>query len=403
MRIGFDYRPCQRPNSRRRGIGRFTQQLALHLLAEDPANQYLLYTLSDDQLGPLGERGMRQLPSVRRPGRLNWLLDRWTMPRQIGRDSLDLFHATDFTSIPVLKEVQVWAYVHDLIPFLFWEETRRRVPRDFAYALQSSLGRAAQADLVITVSERSKRDICRMMGLPAGRVRVVYQNCDESLRPVERDLGRQEVEKRHGIASPFLFYLGGSDFRKNVPLLVRAFAEIRRQGYDGQLVLAGETFGWSIPEVRQVQDEVARLNLEKAVCCPGFVPDAELAFFYSACDMFVFPSLYEGFGIPVLEAMRCGAPVLAGRAGAVPEVAGDAAAYFDPRSEESLLEAFCEVWGREGKLEEMRRKGLDRAEFFSWKKSARQMAEWTAEVSGRGAESQRGRGDGEEVGIQGGD
>ncbi len=399
MRISIDYRPCVRLNSRRRGIGRFTSQLVRHLLAEDSANRYFLYTTSGDRPELTGDYEVRRLPVLRRPGRLNWLLDRWTLPRRIRRDSIDLFHATDFTSIPVLKDAQVWAYVHDLIPFLFWEETRRRVPRDFAHALQSSLQRAAQADLVITVSEQSKSDICRMLGLPSGRVRVVYQNCDETLGPADRGQSRQELGSRYGIEDRFLFYLGGSDYRKNVPLLVRAFARLRRQGYPGKLVLAGETFGWQIPEVTEVRDEVERLGLQEAVCFPGFVPDAHLAYFYSACDLFVFPSLYEGFGLPVLEAMRCAAPVLAGRAGAVPEVAGDAAAYFDPNCEESLLEAFFGVWGKEGKLDEMRKKGLQRAQFFSWKESARRIADWT-ESSRRGAEARRGgRRDGGGAGV----
>ncbi len=381
MRIGIDFRPCLKPNSRRRGVGRFTYQLSRSLLALDgDVNRYTLFTCLEG--GPDFDSNFEQdrLPAIRRPSRLNWMLDRFTLPQRLRRHGLDLFHATDFTSLPLPQgATRVWAYVHDLIPFLFWERTRRSIPADFAWALKSALRRAARCDAIVTVSEHSKRDICRLLPVAPERVRVLYQSCDDGLAPLEKDAARRKLLRDYDLQGAFLFYVGGSDYRKNLPRLVGDFARMRREGYEGSLVLGGETFLWKIPEVEEVQGEIERLGLRSRVVLPGFIADDDLGLFYSACDAFIFPSLYEGFGIPIVEAMRCGAPVFCSDSSSLPEVAGEAAVYFDPRREGAIAEAVLENLHHPDRLERMRQRGFERAGRFSWEKAALQLRDWQVE------------------------
>ena len=387
MRIGFDLRPAMKKNSRRRGIGRYTHQLIHNLLLLSRHHRYVIYTLGGRSLQLTGNYEEKGLFYLSKPSRLQWLLDRVLLPRRIRRDRIEIFHATEITSIPRLERrsasARVWVHVHDLIPFIFWKETLQTVPRDYAYALQRAVERIRTSDLIITVSQYSKKDICQFVQVPESQVQVIYQGCSESLTPLEAEQAKAQLRTKYDLADPFLFYVGGSDSRKNLEWLVRAFAQIQREGYPGRLVLAGETFQWDFQEVRKLRGQIEKLGLESEILFPGYVPDGELSLFYAACDLFVFPSLYEGFGLPVLEAMKCGAPVLASRVSSIPEVGGEAVLYFDPKREETLVSAFFQLYGDEGKLEQLREKGLKRAARFSWRKAAEQMQQLYENDAGR--------------------
>jgi len=177
------------------------------------------------------------------------------------------------------------------------------------------------------------------------------------------------------VDNPFLFYVGGTDYRKNIPLLLKAFKRIMDGGYKGDLVLGGETFKMDIPEVRSIRVLSRKLGIADRLILPGYIPDPELMCFYSACDFFVFPSMYEGFGLPVLEALKCGAPVITSRSSSIPEVAGDCAAYFDPDGEDELVQVFWESRANEKKTLERREKGFRQAERFSWQQAAQQVVD----------------------------
>ena len=152
--------------------------------------------------------------------------------------------------------------------------------------------------------------------------------------------------------------------------LILFFSLLKEKGYEGALVIGGETFVWNIPEVREIRKLVSEKGLEGDVIFPGYIPDNLLSRYYSGCDFFVFPSLYEGFGLPVLEAMQCGAPLLLSRSSSIPEVAGENAFYFEPESEESMLEAYSQAAGNPERVRENIRKGLLRSEQFTWAAAA---------------------------------
>lgn len=373
MRIGLDFRPSVAKNSRRRGIGKYTRKLVEGLLALNSGDEFFIYTCLNRVLESDRTHPLRNLPYLRRPSRMNWLLDRFTLPHQIGRDRLDIFHAMEITSIPKAPPIRIFVTVHDLIPFIFWEETVQRIPRDFAWALRCADRRIPHAHRILTDSRHSQRDICRRYGLDPGRVPVIYLGCDEEVGPREPGPALLRIEDRYGITSPFLFYVGGSDFRKNIPFLIRSFSAVSAEGYPGKLVLAGETFLWPTRETKEIHEMISRCGLETRVVFPGYIPDASLPDFYSTCDFFVFPSLYEGFGLPVLEALKCGARCLVSRSSSLPEVAGSAALYFDPESEQSFRDAFFSIYGDESRLLELAKRGPEQAGRFTWARTAREV------------------------------
>jgi glycosyltransferase involved in cell wall biosynthesis len=370
MRIGFDLRPALKKNSRRRGIGRYTSSLFRALQSANQHHELVAYTLGSEASGELSACEKRRLFYLKYPSRLNWLFEPYFFQRAIRRDGLELFHATDVTAIPRSNSVPVIVTVHDLIPWVFWEETVSRVPRDFAYALELARNRITAANWILTSSEYSRNDIADRFGVSKDRIEVTYLGCSDQVVPKEERSARERLRTLYQLEGPFLFYVGGSDFRKNLRFLVRAFARAREGRYAGKLVLAGETFCWDVPEIRDLKRLISRCGIESSVVFPGYVDDEVLSCFYSACQLFVFPSLYEGFGIPVVEALKCGARLLLSDRTSIPEVAGDCAFYFNPENEDDFLTVFGEALEHSEPGCEFRSRGMERAARFTWESTA---------------------------------
>jgi glycosyltransferase involved in cell wall biosynthesis len=371
MTVGLDYRSALKPNSRRRGIGRYTHELTRNLLATCRHLSFSLYTIPGLTKHRLeGNFGEHPVFYLKRPSRLNWAIEAALFSWHARKDRLDLFHAMDPLAIPARVPCPLLVSVHDLIPFIFAREMRGQIPLDYRVALKYARLRYRSADRILTLSEHSKQDICRLLGVLEDRVEVVPLGSTLVPSGMTRSEAERKVEEQFGIAPRYLLYVGGTDFRKNLGRLLEAFALMRSQGYPGRLVLVGETFSMEIPEVMRLRERVSQLGLEDGVVFQGYVGDEHLAALFEACDFFVFPSLYEGFGLPVLEAMRCGAPLLISRASSMPEVAGDSAFYFDPEDVPDMAEAFRIAVSDPDEVERRRQRGLVRAAEFSWEKAA---------------------------------
>lgn len=372
MRIGIDYRPAQKKNSRRRGIGKYTHQLVHALLETNPGHDILLYSLKGSTVDLTGKFQARGIFYLHRPGRLNWVVDWLLLPYHLNGDGLDLFHYTDALSLPPRKRCRAVVTVYDLIPLVFKEETRRSVPRDFLWVLERAYDKLQQADSIVTISSFSAHDIVNRLGIDRELVHVIYPGSNPILGAVEPSQARRLVAERYGLRHPFLFYVGGTDFRKNLTRLIDFFARICEQGFAGDLVLAGETFQFSIPEVLRLQRQICQNDLEDRIKFPGYVPDEHLSWFYSGAICFIFPSLYEGFGLPLLEAMKCGAPALTSSASCLPEIGGDAALYFDPEDVASMVSTFFELYESPRLAAQMKSRGMARARRFTWENTAAQ-------------------------------
>jgi len=280
----------------------------------------------------------------------------------------ELLHSPYFAS-PLNSNLPTVVTVHDVIPMIL-PAYGRALHVKIYNALVGAAARQARA--ILTVSEASKQDIVRTLGIPAERVHVTYNATDASLRPIEDEAALEDMREKYGITGDYLLYFGGFDLRKNVERIVRAF-HAARDSFDRpcQLVLAGSLgLAGQHPLYPDPRPLIRELGLEQQVVVKGRVSEEEKPLLYSAALAFLFPSLYEGFGMPVLEAMACGTPVLTSNNSSLPEVAGDAALLVDPHSTEEISQGMVRLANDASLREELRARGLDRARDFSWEQSA---------------------------------
>jgi glycosyltransferase involved in cell wall biosynthesis len=360
VKIAIDGRPTENASGLR-GMGVYTRQLCRVLLDRNRSRRRPhSFTIFSSNLAKRYEAGAptQRLPAIRRPARVQWMLDTWMLPRVLTRGRFDVFHATDITSIPVCRSAKIIAHVHDMIPFLFWNEYSRQNPPDYRWGLKLARKRLMHADYVVTISEHSKKDIVKLTGYPAERIYVAHLGAPEA----------PEESHRSGMnQKPYFIYVGGTDFRKNVPFLIRAFARFAAREPDIRLLLVGETFTMrSLPEVVEVLDTIRDCRIEDRVDLRGYVDDSELRRLYQESAALVFPSLYEGFGLPVLEAMTYGAPVVAAGTSSIPEVLGDTGLYFDPRDEDSLVAALETIYRDNAVRADFIDRARERSRLFSW-------------------------------------
>jgi glycosyltransferase involved in cell wall biosynthesis len=353
MRIGIDARLWGEPRS---GIGRYTRALVEALLQVAPDERWVLY-LDRPPVGTPPGVETRCLPW---PQRLVWTL--WAAPRALRRDPVDLFHGVTGFELPPRRAGRLVTTVHDLIPFRF----PALVPRRHRWAVRCLLGPALRrATRVIAVSQSTRAEILARYRLPPERVQVVHEAAGPAFRPP--DVGaRAAVRARHGLVGPYLLFVGLLEPKKNLDVVLDAVARLRaRQAWGDTILVVGGAAGWGPdPRVR-----VAALGLESAVRFLGPVDDVELPALYAEALGFVFPSRWEGFGLPVLEAMACGTPVIAARRGALPEITGGAALLVEPEPE-AVADAIGGLLADPAQRTRLREAGLARAAGFSWARAA---------------------------------
>jgi glycosyltransferase involved in cell wall biosynthesis len=287
----------------------------------------------------------------------------WDLPRAARREAADLLHVT--YCAPPAAPCPVVDTIHDL-SFLWnpaWFSPRDRL------VLRAGVGfTARRAAAVITVSEFCRRDIQARLGIPPERIVVTPEAAGRAGDPAART-DDAAVVRALGVRPPYLLAVGNLQPRKNLARLVEAYAAVRaRDRLPHQLVVAGKA-AWRESEIYAA---VGRHALERDVLFPGYVAEGTLAALYRQADLFVFPSLFEGFGLPVLEAMACGTPVVCADRTSLPEVAGEAARLVDPEDAAALSEAIRQVLGDAALRAAMRARGLERARRFTWQRTARE-------------------------------
>jgi glycosyltransferase involved in cell wall biosynthesis len=348
------------------GIGRYAVGL-LRALAAIPGSPeiVLLTTEREDRYGLWGrfERhalpGCRLLPAMLTLGNLalSWAAHRYR---------LDLVHDPNGIA-PFLGprgEARWVVTIHDTFAHVASATTSALDRWRYRHLLPRA---ARKADVVLTDSHCSRGDLVRHLKLLPERVQVVHLGIDPCFAPVPKGAARRIARERYGIRLPYALYVGGINARKNIARLFQAYALVRRHHPDLTLVVAGKR-QWQTAEIDAV---FRQLGLEPYVQFTGYVADADLPALYSAAEVFVFPSLYEGFGLPPLEAMACGTPVVTSNVSSLPEVVGDAALTIDPYDVAGLAAAIERVLADAALRTELRAKGLARAQQFTWKHAAR--------------------------------
>jgi glycosyltransferase involved in cell wall biosynthesis len=360
MRIAFDGTTL-RPG--RTGVGYYSEHLLRHLVGQSAGDEIVVVSNQPlDTTRPLAA-GVGFATSSWRVPRMIWM--QALAPRLLRRLGADVVHFTN-GMVPAASPVPTVVTIHDMSLTLY---PRYHPPRRVLLNRPFVDLAARRADAIITVSESAKADILRLYGLSSERVHVVHEAAAPSFRPV---LDREElrrVRSRYGLADRFILYVGTIEPRKNLPTLIEAFAR-RHNGGDlpHQLVCAGP-YGWLSGDI---DERVARLDVRHAIRFTGYVPFDDLPAIYSLAEMFVFPSVYEGFGLPVIEAMASGTPVITSRVAALAEVAGDAVHYVDKLDPDALGEAMVALGRDRARQKALSALGLSRARTFSWERAARE-------------------------------
>ena len=368
--IGFDVTAALTQGG---GIGRYTRDLIHALVIEAPDFDYKLFSARPPSVlpvadplpvatgvahraAPLGERWLYRL-SYRA---------RLPLPVQSFTGALDLFHSPDFVLPPVSGRIPTILTVHDL-SFIHYPET-------FPVKLVEYLNRVVpwsveRADHILADSESTRGDLQSFWGVAPERISVLYSGVNERFRPVTDATALDAVCDRYGLPRPFVLAVGTVQPRKNYEMLVRAFRPVTGHHPHSLVIVGGK--GWldeGLPK------EIERQGLGERVKLAGFVDDADLPALYSAADLLAFPSLYEGFGLPLLEAMACGTPVLSSDASSLPEVAGSSAVLLSPHDESAWSAALIGLLGDEVARQRLLAAGFERSAQFSWASSARLLA-----------------------------
>ena len=371
MRIGIDATSAV---GDRGGVGWHTYNLvrALVDLKEDVEFIGYLKPGARSRLPP-------EMAAWEQPGRLRWVevgRATWRWRRRL--DQLDLYHGPNFKMRTRGKHGGL-VTIHDL-----WLDRHPEYSPKF-FGQRASFHRtkrtAWRANRVITVSKHSAQDIESLFGIPSDRIVVIPNGVSREFRPLPDPTMLAELRTRFSIPTErFILFVGGADPRKNHQILLRAYARLTGLLASHSLVLVGDArhrFG----DMRQT---ARTFGIESRTVCTGRLSADEMRLLYSHADLFVFPSLYEGFGMPVLEAMACGAPVITSSTTSLPEVAGDAALLVDPEDVEALADAMVRVLEDHDLRDVLRARGIERAAQFSWEQTARRTMALYRELCERG-------------------
>lgn len=365
MRIGLDGLPLTAPKT---GVGHYTYELALALAAIAPSSSFeLAYPSSAPSVAVVDNQ--KPLPANLTVERVSVDLLRkhwWSfgLPRYIRQQRIELFHGTNF-DVPLRRRCATVLTIHDLSQLLHPETHPRR-----------SVNRARRrlplmtrtADAIIVPTESIRREVCAQFKVAPEAVFSVPEAARASFRPMV-PAEAETVRRRLAVADNFLLAVGTIEPRKNLAVLIAAFNEVARAQPDNdlQLVIAGGN-GWlSGPLFEAIEKSPWR----RRILLTDYLPDDDLRALYSTCRAFVYPSIYEGFGLPPLEAMACGAPVIASRIPTLQETLGDAAHFFDPQNVEQLAQAIIEVTTDNERRQVLIEAGLQQAAKFSWEQTAR--------------------------------
>lgn len=368
MRIAIDGLPLTQPLT---GVGHYTSELARHLAFANPEDQVALVSPRRFLTKPQGPKNLSCLCPTINPLRRVWW--RTNLASYIKHNNIDLFHGTNF-ELPTKANCATVVTIHDLSTLLyegFHEE--KNVERANARLPEV----AASATLIITPTEAIRLEVQQHLNVPEDRVFAVAEAARECFQPASWD-ETAEIRGRLKLSDKFVLYVGTVEPRKNLLNLVKAFEEVCEEYPELKLVIAGGK-GWMVDDFF---DYLKNSAARERIVLPGYLGDQDLRYLYSACTLFFYPSLYEGFGLPPLEAMACGAPVVSSTNPSIEKVVGKAARLITTDTE-AMASTMKELLADEDAREALAAAGRRRAAEFSWKETARRTREIYVEAVGR--------------------
>lgn len=384
MRIGIDVSLVPGQTA---GGGQYAYQLTRALAAIDPVNSYLLYPVfyyiahPDFRLADLPTAANMRVAQRRLTPelvRFLWRQDRSERFKEFLLGNVDIVHSTTFCAPRFhRRRRRLVVTIYDLS---FVTHPESHLPANVEHCLRGTKLAIDRADALIAISEATRRDLIDEMGAPPERIVVTPLASDPRLRRVS-DPGRlAAVRRRYELPERFILFLGAMEPRKNLLRLIEAFAALRPALRRETVLVVAGAHGWLNDSVRE---RVGKLGLAESVRFPGYIAGDDVAALYSLATVFAYPSLWEGFGLPVLEAMACGTPVLTSDVSALPEVAGDAALFVPPTDVEAIADGLTRLLGDAALRADLGARGLRRAAAFSWERCAREtLAVYTSVVRG---------------------
>lgn len=348
---------------RRAGVSHYIEQLLLHLGAIDTSNRYTIYTTRGIDAAALGlppnfTIQPSRFPTINPRVRIPW--EQLYAPLLLKTNGADLFHGV-LNVAPYHSPVPTIITIHDLA-FIRFPQTFRAHNRTYLDLATRTSARRARC--ILTVSEHTRREVVDILGVPAERVIVTYDAARAHFQPPDPHHLAQ-FRQRKGLPDQFVLYVGTLEPRKNLTTLLEAYSHIVRESNVPLIVGGGK--GWLYESVFK---RLEALGLRDHVQFVGYLEEEELPLWYAAATVFVFPSIYEGFGMPPLEAMACGTPVVTSNSSSLPEVVGDAGLMVPPTDAQALATAILRVLQNDDLRESLHRRGLQRARSFSWQKTA---------------------------------
>lgn len=365
MRVALNGWFWNRPDT---GSGQYLRRLVTTLAGVAPRLQITLVVPEGWEVEPPGESVSVERVALRGRGHLAKVrFEQSSFPQAVARAHADIAHVP-YWGGPLRSPAPIIVTVHDLIPLLL-PAYRGGLAARLYTSLVAASARGAAA--VITDSEASQADILAHLGLPAERVFAIPLAAGEQYHPRSTELVNTAVRGRYSLPERYVLYLGGYDIRKNVQTLLKAYTYVRDAlGDDVPLVLAGRLPEKESPRFIDVAGLVEAMNLRDTVRAIGWVDEGDAPALYRMASCFVFPSRYEGFGLPLLEAMSCGTPVVAADAASLPEVVGGAGFLVPPDDARQMAGAILATLNQPEMAQELREKGLERAAEFSWTRTA---------------------------------
>jgi len=371
MKIGIDIRSTLL--KRKTGVGYYTSSLVNSLAGIDSGNSYFLYS----RIRPFDFK--RRLPELPGPN-FTHRVDRLGFHPEIRMGDMDILHTSSY-DIRGPDAARMITTIHDIIPLVF----REGYPGEVLENLENNIKRVLRESVLILADSRhTKKDLEERFSPAPGKIHVLYPGRDESLKPVDnRDKFLAYLKKEYGIDREFILFTGTIEKRKNVKGLLEAFFDLKRDKRIPHILVITGMRGWG---GEPALDLLNASDLKDEVRMAGYVRREDLIALYNASDLFVYPSFYEGFGLPILEAFSCGVPVITASTTSCGEIAGGAAYTIDPNDIDSLKEGICRMLNDKTLRSNLKAKGLERVKAFSWEKTAKEFKEICAEVGGYGQE-----------------
>ncbi|MBC2579905.1 glycosyltransferase family 1 protein [Clostridium sp. DJ247] len=343
------------------GIGTYTDKILRYMVSKHREHKYHIYWSGPDY----DSYKHSNTKIIMTSNKHHKFFEQNYFPNNLAKENADIYHIPQ-NGIGISEKIlcKTVVTIHDLIPYILPETVGKGYLSKFLDQIPKIINISSG---ILTVSECSKRDILKFFPIDESKIFVTPLAADEQYKPLDKIDSMNIVKKLYNITKPFILYIGGFSPRKNVKSLISAYSKIYKNiKQDYELVIIGATK----EDGNSLKKLIVDMGIESKVKFTGFVTEELLPVFYNACDVFVYPSLYEGFGLPPLEAMSCGTPVITSNISSIPEVVGDGGILIDPFDVDELVSSLEKLLNHENERKSLSMKALQRASEFSWEKTA---------------------------------